>query len=130
MTFVLSTVADRTAGPALAGGGLFVAAAFAGTLDVPLWIVLAGLALALVVWDAGSFGAALGREVGRRARTRRVELLHGLWSVAVGLAGAVTARLLAWGLPANGSASAELTGASVGLLAAVGAVVLLVMALR
>ncbi|UPV73664.1 hypothetical protein M0R89_14090 [Halorussus limi] len=128
VAFALGFATDRAAGPALAGGGLFVAAAFAGTLSTPTWLVLAALVAALAVWDAGEFAATLGSEVGRRAATRRVELLHGLGALGVGVCGALAAGALSWGLPAG--RSGELDGLSVALLAAVAGVVLLVTALR
>jgi len=126
--FALGVVADAVGGPSLAGGGLFVAAAFAGTVDAPLWAVLAGLALALAVWDAGEFATTLGAEVGRRADTRRVELLHAVGTVSVGGLALVAADGVAGAVP-----SAEPTaggGVTVALLGAVGAIVLLVAALR
>lgn len=130
LSFLFGSVSDGVAGPSLAGGGLFVAAAFAGTLDVPLWLVLAGLMAALAVWDAGEFAATLGAEVGRRARTGRVELLHVLASLSVGGAGALAAGWLAGALPAETAPGAQLGGVSVALLGAVGGALLLVMALR
>jgi hypothetical protein len=126
--FALGFVADRSAGPALAGGGLFVAAAFAGTVSAPTWLVLAALVAALVVWDAGEFATTLGSEVGRRAPSRRVELLHGLAALAVGVGGALAAGALARGLPAG--RSGELGDLSVALFGAIAGVVLLVTALR
>ncbi|WP_135851275.1 DUF7519 family protein [Halorussus salinus] len=128
VAFAVGFVTDRVAGPALAGGGLFVAAAFAGTVSAPTWLVFGSLVAALVVWDAGEFAATLGSEVGRRAPTRRVELLHALGALAVGTCGALAAGALAWGLPAGGRG--ETGGLSVALLAAVAGVVLLVTALR
>jgi hypothetical protein len=128
IAFAVGFVTDRVAGPALAGGGLFVAAAFAGTVSAPTWLVFGSLVAALVVWDAGEFATTLGSEVGRRAPTRRVELLHGLGAVAVGVCGALAAGALAWGLPAGRSGAVG--GTSVALLAAVAGVVLLVTALK
>ncbi|UPV99714.1 hypothetical protein M0R88_14485 [Halorussus gelatinilyticus] len=127
IAFALGFVTDRVAGPALAGGGLFVAAAFVGTVSAPTWLVFGSLVAALVVWDAGEFATTLGAEVGRRAPTRRVELLHGLGALAVGVCGALAAGALASGLPAGWGATGEL---SVALLAAVAGVVLLVTAMR
>jgi hypothetical protein len=142
LAFALGFVSDRVAGPALAAGGLFLAAAFAATADASLPLVLGCLVAALVVWDAGEFAATLGAEVGRRARTRRVELFHALGALAVGVAGAVAAGWVAGRVsssvgataggatPGGATAGGELGGLSVALLVAVGAVVLLVAALR
>ncbi|MFC4450184.1 DUF7519 family protein [Halorussus aquaticus] len=130
VSFVLGFVSDRAAGPALAGGGLFLAAAFAGTLDAPLWVVLGGSVLALVAWDAGSFATKLGAEVGRRAETRRVELLHVLAALSLGGVAAIAAGGLARVVPTGPGSGAEFGGLSVALLASVAGTVLLVMALR
>ncbi|PSQ47866.1 hypothetical protein BRD15_06360 [Halobacteriales archaeon SW_6_65_15] len=138
--FALGFVSDRVAGPALAAGGLFLAAAFAATSNASLPLVLGSLVAALVVWDAGEFATTLGSEVGRRARTRRVELLHALGALSVGAVGAVAAGWVAqaapFGAAAGGTtgggatAGGELGGLSVALSVAVVAVVLLVAALR
>jgi predicted membrane protein len=134
LSFALGFVSDRVAGPALAGGGLFLAAAFAGTLNVSLWLVLGSLIAALVVWDAGEFATTLGEEVGRQAKTRRVELLHALGALSVGVLGAALATGLTRVLPAGsnpaGPAGGELGGLSVALVGAIAGVVILVMALR
>jgi hypothetical protein len=133
LAFATGFVSDRVAGPSLAGGGLFLAAAFAGTVDAPFWLVLAGLVVALMVWDAGEFAATLGSEVGRRAATRRVELLHGLGALSVGAVGMLAAGALSQVVASGGSAGVsggELGNLSVALLGAVAGVVLLVMALR
>jgi hypothetical protein len=135
LSFALGFVSDRVAGPALAASGLFLAAAFAATTDASLLVVLGTLVAALVVWDVGEFATTLGSEVGRRAQTRRVELLHALGALSVGAVGAIAASWVAsdvgTGTTAVGVASGgELDGLSVALLVAVGAVVLLVAALR
>jgi len=131
--FLLGFVGDRAAGTALAATGLFVAAAFAGTVGAPLWVLLGGLVAALVVRDVGEFGATLGAEVGRRGERRRVELLHALASLGVGGLGALAAGRLTgvtatdWlGLGSGGAVG----GVVLALVGAVAAVVLLVLALR
>ncbi|WP_137286811.1 DUF7519 family protein [Halorussus salinisoli] len=130
LSFALRFASDRVAGPALAGGGLFLAASFAGTLDTSLWVVLGGVVVALVVWDAGEFATTLGSEVGRRAETRRVELLHGLAALSLGGVAALAATGLVRVIPTGTASGGELDGLSVALLGAVAGVVLLVMALR
>lgn len=129
--FTLGFVADRVAGASLAGGGLFLAAAFAGTVGASLPVVLGGLVVALVVWDAGEFATTLGEEVGRLADTRRVELLHSLGSLAVGVLATLAAAGLVSAVSSGGSSGGtELGGLSVALVGAVAGVVVLVMALR
>ena len=135
LAFALGFVSDRVGGASLAGGGLFLAAAFAGTLDAPLRSVLTGLALALVVWDAGEFAATLGTEVGRKAETLRAELLHAVGSLSVGAIAVAAAVGLAGAVSVGANSASAISGGAVdatavALLGAVGGVVLLVMALR
>ena len=83
----LGYLRTEAAGYALAGGGLFLAAAFAGTIAAPAWLVFAGVVASLVVWDLGRFGTELRLEAAG-ARTRRLELLHAGATIGVGLLGA------------------------------------------
>ena len=128
LAFRLGFVRDRVSGPSIAAGGLFVAVAFAGTLDVPLVVFLGCLLASLFVWDAGEFGATLGSEIGRCAPTRQVELLHAGGVVGVGLLAAVATGLLASVVDTAGATAP--TQMSLALPGAVVAVVLLVLALR
>jgi hypothetical protein len=84
-------LSSGTGGYALAAAGLFAGSAFAGTLDAPAWLVFGGVATSLLVWDAGSFGVTLGREIGSRAPTGRAELVHVGGTVVVGLVGVLVA---------------------------------------
>lgn len=83
-------LSGESTGSSLAAVGLFIAAVFAGTISAPSWLVVLGVAASLLVWDAGRFGVALSREVGA-GRTRRVELVHLVGALTVGLAAAVVA---------------------------------------
>ncbi len=83
----LGYLRTEAAGYALAGGGLFLAAAFAGTIAAPAWLVVAGVLASLIVWDLGRFGTELRSEA-TGARTRRLELLHAGATIGVGLVGA------------------------------------------
>lgn len=84
-------LSGETGGFTLAAAGLFAASAFAGTLDAPVWLVFGGVATSLLVWDAGTFGVTLGREIGGRAPTARAEVVHVGGTVVVGLAGMLVA---------------------------------------
>ncbi|MFC6757059.1 MULTISPECIES: DUF7519 family protein [Haloarcula] len=79
---------ERNPGVHVGAAGLFGASVFAATMDVSTWLVLVGLVGAVVVWDAGTFGRTLRREVGPVAETRRTELTHAGGTVAVGGVGA------------------------------------------
>ena len=86
LRFVLSRghLSYRAPGPSLASVGLFTATAFAGIVGAPRWLVVAGVAASLVVWDAGQFGATLVREIGHSESTRGPELVHASATVLVG----------------------------------------------
>lgn len=77
-----------------AGCASLVAAALVTALGggAPMRPVFA-VAAALVAWDLGEHAIALGEQLGRRADTARLELLHAAGSVAVATAGAGTASL-------------------------------------
>jgi len=119
---------ERTAGVTLAAAGLFGASAFAATLDTPTWLILAGLVGAVVVWDAGSFGTTLGREVGAGAATRRAELVHTGGTVAVG--GVGVAATLGLSSIARDAIVVEPPVAVAGLAVCLVAVLALVAAIR
>lgn len=117
-----------TPGYALAGSGLFVAAAFAGTIPGPAWLVFGGVVAGLFVWDVGRYGSVLGREVGGGTATRDAELVHAGGTLAVGLLGTVGAVGLT---SVVGPGSLPSTPATVGALVCVLAgLVFLVAALR
>ncbi|MFB6222286.1 MAG: hypothetical protein ABEH86_01265 [Haloarcula sp.] len=119
---------ERTAGATLAAAGLFGASAFAATLTAPTWLVLAGLVGAVVVWDAGSFGTTIGREVGTAVATRRTVLVHTGGTVAVGSVSAVATLGLAG--VARGSITVSPPAAVAGLVVCLVAVLALVAAIR
>ncbi|QSG12515.1 putative membrane protein [Halapricum desulfuricans] len=81
----LGLLADRAGGVALAASGTVLTTAFAATIGVDLRLALAGAVGAFIAWDVGSFGAGLGSELGARASTARIELVHGGATVLVGI---------------------------------------------
>jgi len=114
--------------PALAAAGTFLAAAFGAGAGVPAPFVLGGIVTSLVVWDAGEYGATLGREMGAATGGARTEGVHVGATLVVGLAGA----LLATAVSRIGTADV-LTGVPTvpfALAAVVVALVLLILALR
>lgn len=121
----LGYLSRTTTGPSLASAGLFVATALAATVGVSNWVVLVGIVASIVVWDAGQYGATLGREVGREAQTRTPELVHASATVLVGLVGvAVTVAVLRL------EATLEPTVATVALVSAAVGLLLLIEAVR
>jgi hypothetical protein len=78
----LEMVPDRTGAPAMVAAGLFVAAV-AATRVSPLLAVVC-VAAACLAWDLSTFGLGVTAELGHRPRTRRLVLVHGVVSVAVG----------------------------------------------
>lgn len=74
------------ASDALVSGGAFVlvlACFVAGALGASPAVVLAGTAASVLAWDTARTGIVLGRQLGRDAGTRRVELLHSAASAGV-----------------------------------------------
>jgi len=122
------TLPESAPAPALAAAGTFAAAAFAAGSNVGAPLVLGGLVASFVVWDAGEFGTTLGRAVGSSTPTATPEVVHVGATVAVGLAGA----LAAVGIHrfATGSVVPDVTTLPFALVAVVGGLVLLVVALR
>lgn len=107
---------DRGGGIALMAGGVFLATVSMGLGGAPWWAVYAGVAVALVVWDLSEFGLGLAEEVGRLPDVRRVELLHGVGSVAVAVAGLGIAAGLRAATNALGGAAPGALTASVAAL--------------
>ena len=128
LALVTRYVTERTAGVAVAAGGLFVASAFAATLGASTALVLAGLVGAVVVWDAGAFGTTLRREAGAFADTRRAELVHTGGTLAVGGVGAALTVALTG--VASGSITATADAALAGLAVCLIAVAALIFAIR
>lgn len=99
---------DEGAGFSLAAGGLFVATVGAVIDGAATWLVLGAIVASLVVWDLGTFGARLGREVGD-GETREVELLHASATIFVGLCAAAAAFALLELAPAASDATPTTT---------------------
>ncbi|MBX0287625.1 hypothetical protein EGH22_14925 [Halomicroarcula sp. F28] len=119
---------ERNPGVHIGAAGLFGATVFAATMGVSTWLVLAGLVGAVVVWDAGTFGRTLRREVGPAAETRRTELTHAGGTVAVGGVG-VALTLVVLDVSRGTLAVAPGTG-YVTLVVALFAAIVLAVALR
>lgn len=66
------------------GAGLLASAVFAGVDGAPAAVVLVGVAAAVVAWDLAGNALSVGRQLGRAARTTRLELVHAGGSVLVG----------------------------------------------
>jgi hypothetical protein len=86
-------LSNEGAGFSIASAGLLTAAVSVSTLAPPRWLLLGAIAAALVVWDLGRFGTALGREVGR-SDTGGVELVHAGATLGVGALAVAAAALL------------------------------------
>jgi hypothetical protein len=87
---VLSVGVVRGADAAITLGaaGLLAAALAAGARAAPVLPTLAAVTGSVVAWDAGRHAASVGRQLGRDADTRRVELVHVTASVGVGVVAA------------------------------------------
>lgn len=67
-----------------AGGLLFVGALAGGLSGAGSEALLVCAVGAAVAWDAGDFAVEVGRQLGRDAPTRRLELVHAGFSLLVG----------------------------------------------
>lgn len=122
----LGYLTDAGAGFSIASGGLFLAAIGAVVRGAPAWIVIGALVASLVVWDIGTFGAELGREVGG-GETRDVEVVHASATLAVGVAAGLAAFAVLSVAPASLDPSPT---ATLALVCLAGGVVALSLALR
>ena len=68
--------------------GLVLGGVVAGAQHGPVLPVVTSVALAVVAWDVGGTAISVGEQLGRDARTTRIEVVHAAASLAVG---AVTA---------------------------------------
>jgi hypothetical protein len=100
---VAGTLSDKSGSASLAATGVFLAALFGGTVGAPAWLVVAGVAASMLVWDAGRFGVSLASEVGS-GRTRRVEFVHLGGAILVGIAAVAVSLVVVGRLPADASA--------------------------
>ena len=114
--------------PALAAGGTFFAAAFGVGAGVSAPFALGGIVASLVVWDAGEYGATLGREIGDATETARTEGVHIGATLVVGFAGALLATAVS--RVETVDLVTGVTTVPFALAAVVVALVLLILALR
>lgn len=120
VTIWVGILPDRASGPAIAAVGLLVAAIGLG-LNHPV-LVFGCIAGAVLVWDLSTFGLGVTGELGHIPETRRLELVHGVFAIAIG-AGAV---LVATGLDTVRSGAFAGVGSTTAVaLVALGAIVLL-----
>ncbi|MFC7142157.1 hypothetical protein ACFQMA_20260 [Halosimplex aquaticum] len=128
LVMAIGVLPESAPGPALAAAGTFVAAGFAAGSGVGAPVVLGALVASVVVWDAGEFGATLGREVGRTGASATPEIVHVAAALAVGASGALGA--IAVYRVATGTVLTDVTTIPFAISAVVAALVLLVAALR
>ncbi|MFC3476759.1 DUF7519 family protein [Halobacterium litoreum] len=122
----IRAVPQRGAPAAVAAAGLVLAGAVAGVQNANAGFVFGLVAAGMVVWDAGEYGVGLAAELGRDARTARVELVHVAASVGVGVLAYYGAKTLygatrGLGAPSATAALAALVVAGLGLAALVAA---------
>lgn len=119
-------IPSRSAGSAIAGGGLAISAIMAGLSGAAPVSVFTVVALSIVIWSAGDQSATIRTEVGH-VQTLQLDVLHGL--SAVGLAGG--GALLAWGLYTTVLGSLTVAGGTVvGLVASVTGTLVIIAVLR
>lgn len=95
------------AGIDLGCSGLFGCVVLGGLAGAAVEATLLGTVAAVVSWDLAQSALDLGEQLGREARTRRLEAAHAVSSVLVGLSAAV-AGYAVYGFAADGQPLAAL----------------------
>jgi hypothetical protein len=65
--------------------GLFIAAVISGTQSAPVLPILGSIVFAVVAWDTGGNAISIGEQLGRSANTLRIEIIHSVVSITVGV---------------------------------------------
>lgn len=76
--------------------GLFLAAVIAGAQNAPISPILASVVLVVVAWDTGSNAISVGEQLGRSTNTIRIEIVHILASITVGVVTASVGYAIYW----------------------------------
>lgn len=76
--------------------GLFIAAILAGVQRAPVLPVLTSVTLAVVAWDIGGNAISIGEQLGRDAETTRIEIVHSVASLTVGVVTAGIGYAIYW----------------------------------
>lgn len=76
--------------------GLFIAAILAGVQRAPVLPVLTSITLAVVAWDIGGNAISIGEQLGRDAETTRIEIVHSVASLTVGVVTAGIGYAIYW----------------------------------
>lgn len=101
-----------TVGVAMILGGSLISGGY-GVIPVELMIL--GVGSTLVAWDAGQHGITIGHQLGRGARTERLEIVHvAATTIFVGLVGLFAYALFLLG--ASGQPAAAVSLALIGVL--------------
>lgn len=79
-------VRGATAAVTTGSFGLFGSAVVAGVQGAPVEPILVSVVAVVVAWDVGGTAISLGKQLGRETETRRLEAVHAIGSVAVGVA--------------------------------------------
>lgn len=65
--------------------GIFLCVLVAGSAGAPTELLLVGILGTVIAWDLGHYSIVLGRQLGRRASTRRVQVVHAATTLGVGV---------------------------------------------
>lgn len=86
--FAVGLVRGVNAAVTIGAFGLFAGGIVAGARDVPAVPVLVSVTCSVLAWDVGGSAISIGKQLGREADTRRIEVVH---MTASGVVGVVTA---------------------------------------
>jgi hypothetical protein len=124
----LGVIPGAGVGYALASAGVFGAGAFGIAVGAGTSVSLAGIVVGILVWDVGTYGVELGREVGRVAPSRNAQVVHAAGTLLVSVTAAGTA-VVATDIVARIPLAPDAPG-PLALAAGLAAVVVFVLALR
>jgi|AntDeeMinimDraft_4_1070355.scaffolds.fasta_scaffold00122_6 hypothetical protein len=95
--------------------GLFVAGILTGVQTTAVSPVLISVTAAVLAWDIGTNAISIGSQLGREADTRRIEVVHVVASIGVG----VVTSSVGYGLYVTGTSDQPITALFFLLIAAV-----------
>lgn len=76
--------------------GLLVAGVLAGSAGAPVPPILASVVFTVLAWDTGGNAIGVGEQLGRSADTARIEIVHAVGTLAVGVLTAAVGSGVYW----------------------------------
>lgn len=86
LLLAVGLVRGANAGVTVGAFALFMGGVLAGVQNAPVMSVLISVTFSVLAWDAGGSAISIGKQLGREADTRRIEVVHMTASSIVGVA--------------------------------------------